>query len=326
MSHTRELTGTVHTPEGLPWEDFQINFTLTPAATTVHATLPSATATAVTGPDGTFALDLEVDVAYRVTLYTALVRSGSSTQYPPGAQFGIVVPAGDGPISLEAVRAAAITPAGDPTVADFAADHLGRTDNPHAVTAAQVGAYTTGQVDAALATKADAAQLAAHAGDTGNPHAVTAAQVGLGSVDNTADAAKPVSGPQQAAFDALADATATALAGKSDTGHQHAAAEITDFAGAVAAVPAVAANTAARHTHANAAALATVTAQTLVPAGGRWYQVLSRDPATLAPAWVDPPGVVVPLVLVGLDGNLDGLNRNGTMVTTGVGAVRWQGV
>ncbi len=47
--------------------------------------------------------------------------------------------------------------------------HETRPDNPHAVDADQVGAYTTGQVDAAIA---------AHAGDTANPHDVDAGQVG----------------------------------------------------------------------------------------------------------------------------------------------------
>jgi hypothetical protein len=44
------------------------------------------------------------------------------------------------------------------------------------------------------------------------------ADVGLGNVDNTADADKPVS-----------TATATALAGKSATGHTHTASNVTDF-------------------------------------------------------------------------------------------------
>lgn len=46
------------------------------------------------------------------------------------------------------------------------------------------------------------AALVAHAANTANPHAVTKAQVGLGSADNTADSAKPVSSAQQVAFDA----------------------------------------------------------------------------------------------------------------------------
>lgn len=49
-----------------------------------------------------------------------------------------------------------------------------------------------------------------HVGDTGNPHNVTKTQVGLGAVDNTADADKPVSGPQAAADAAVATAADTA--------------------------------------------------------------------------------------------------------------------
>jgi len=55
----------------------------------------------------------------------------------------------------------------------------------------------------ALATKADAADLVLHTSNTSNPHSVTKAQVGLGSVDNTADTAKPVSTLQAAAIAAV---------------------------------------------------------------------------------------------------------------------------
>jgi hypothetical protein len=48
------------------------------------------------------------------------------------------------------------------------------------------------------------------------------ADVGLGNVDNTADADKPVS-----------TATATALAGKSDTGHTHAQSDVTGLTAAL---------------------------------------------------------------------------------------------
>lgn len=44
--------------------------------------------------------------------------------------------------------------------------------------------------------KADATALTDHINDHSNPHQVTKSQVGLGNVDNTADANKPVSGPQ----------------------------------------------------------------------------------------------------------------------------------
>ena len=87
------------------------------------------------------------------------------------------------------------------------AAHVADTGNPHAVTAAQAGAYTTSEVDAALASKADTghdheggggaqiahtslsaigvnthAQIDAHMASTANPHAVTKAQVGLANV------------------------------------------------------------------------------------------------------------------------------------------------
>ncbi|MBD5537857.1 MAG: hypothetical protein HDQ99_19840 [Lachnospiraceae bacterium] len=44
--------------------------------------------------------------------------------------------------------------------------------------------------------------LSSHLSDTANPHTVTKSQVGLSDVDNTADAAKPVSTLQQKAIDA----------------------------------------------------------------------------------------------------------------------------
>lgn len=63
--------------------------------------------------------------------------------------------------------------------------------------------YTEAEVDTALGLKASAAALTAHTGNTGNPHGVTKAQIGLGNVDNTSDAAKPISTATQAALTAL---------------------------------------------------------------------------------------------------------------------------
>ena len=48
--------------------------------------------------------------------------------------------------------------------------------------------------------------LASHVADTENPHSVTADQVGLGAVNNTSDADKPVSTAQQTALNAKANA------------------------------------------------------------------------------------------------------------------------
>ena len=126
---------------------------------------------------------------------------------------------------------------------DAQASHAPRTDNPHEVTAAQVGlgnADNTADVDKPVSTaqaaadsavqsaaatdattKANAVQanlnttaanLATHEARTDNPHSVTKGQVGLGSVDNTADVDKPVSTVQQAALDAKADTSSLGAA------------------------------------------------------------------------------------------------------------------
>ena len=78
--------------------------------------------------------------------------------------------------------------------------HTANTDNPHGVTAMQIGAATSGAVAAVEEV------LTAHTNSTGNPHKVTAAQVGLDNVNNTSDAGKPIS-----------TATQTALNGKVPT-------------------------------------------------------------------------------------------------------------
>ena len=78
--------------------------------------------------------------------------------------------------------------------------HISSQSNPHAVTAAQVGADPAGSA-AAVQTS-----LTAHTGNTGNPHSVTAAQVGLGNVDNTSDLNKPISTATQTALNDKAPA------------------------------------------------------------------------------------------------------------------------
>lgn len=56
-------------------------------------------------------------------------------------------------------------------------------------------------------------EILAHTANVSNPHLVTKAQVGLGSVDNTADTAKPVSTAQQAALDLKAPLASPAFTG-----------------------------------------------------------------------------------------------------------------
>lgn len=83
--------------------------------------------------------------------------------------------------------------------------------------------HTTANVtglDTALSAKAPLASPAF----TGTPTGITKAHVGLGSVDNTADAAKPIS-----------TATQTALDGKAATSHTHSTANVTGLDTALAA-------------------------------------------------------------------------------------------
>lgn len=99
------------------------------------------------------------------------------------------------------------------------------------------------------------AALTAHEADTTNPHSVTAAQVGLGSVDNTTDAAKPVSTATQAALDLKAP-----LAGPTFTG-------AVDMTGATVTVPTQSAD----DDSTNAASTAYVDAAVAAGGGGSAY-------------------------------------------------------
>jgi hypothetical protein len=75
-------------------------------------------------------------------------------------------------------------------------------------------------LQAAVDAKADETALTAHTGNTNNPHSTTKAQLGLGNVDNTSDAAKPISTATQAALTAKADASAlTAHTGNTSNPH-----------------------------------------------------------------------------------------------------------
>lgn len=93
-------------------------------------------------------------------------------------------------------------------------DHKNNKNNPHSVTAAQIGlgnVDNTSDMDKPVSTAQGAAigsveyALVQHEKNTDNPHSVTAAQVGLGNVNNTSDANKPVSTAQQAALDKKID-------------------------------------------------------------------------------------------------------------------------
>lgn len=91
---------------------------------------------------------------------------------------------------------------------------LGNVDNTSDAAKPVSGPQRTA-IDAAQAAAVVAANaaLSTHSANIANPHAVTKAQVGLGSADNTADSAKPVSGPQQTALDLKLDRAGGTLTG-----------------------------------------------------------------------------------------------------------------
>lgn len=66
---------------------------------------------------------------------------------------------------------------------------------------AQLEAVPLQYVSQQISGLATQTSLTAHTSRTDNPHVVTKAQVGLGNVDNTSDAAKPISTAAQAALD-----------------------------------------------------------------------------------------------------------------------------
>ena len=75
----------------------------------------------------------------------------------------------------EPATVASVTVKADKSVLEA---HVKNTNNPHAVTAEQVGAYTKSEVNTKLDEKAYQSALEAHVARTDNPHAVTANQVG----------------------------------------------------------------------------------------------------------------------------------------------------
>jgi len=83
--------------------------------------------------------------------------------------------------------------------------HTGRSDNPHSVTATQVG---LGNV-----TNESKTTMFTSPTFTGTVSGVSKAHVGLGSVDNTSDAAKPVSTATQAALDLKANLASPTFTG-----------------------------------------------------------------------------------------------------------------
>ena len=70
--------------------------------------------------------------------------------------------------------------------------HITNTDNPHKVTASQVGAYSISEMDIALGMKANDHDLYTHKTSIQNPHKVTASQVGAYSREETEEKLKNI--------------------------------------------------------------------------------------------------------------------------------------
>lgn len=110
---------------------------------------------------------------------------------------------------IKATANAAETPTGAQAKANAAQSNAVATASGDATTKANNAkddAITAAASDATTKANAVQANLSAHTANTTNPHAVTKAQVGLSDVDNTSDAAKPVSTAQQTALDAKQNA------------------------------------------------------------------------------------------------------------------------
>lgn len=90
-------------------------------------------------------------------------------------------------------------------------NHVNNTNNPHGVTAAQVGLGNVTNVRTESVIKENSKNnvtsgaVYSHTSNKNNPHAVTKAQVGLGNVDNTSDINKPISNAMQTALDKKVD-------------------------------------------------------------------------------------------------------------------------
>lgn len=95
-------------------------------------------------------------------------------------------------------------------------NHIKDFNNPHKVTAEQIGlgnVDNTADIDKPISTAVQEAldtvntKVTEHTENKENPHGVTAEQIGLGNVDNTSDADKPISSATQTALNGKFSAT-----------------------------------------------------------------------------------------------------------------------
>jgi hypothetical protein len=128
---------------------------------------------------------------------------------------------------------------------------------------------TTHNHDTAYEAKNSNIQL--HVASVSNPHATTKSQVGLGSVDNTADAAKPISTATQSALDAKSALTHSHDASYAAISHTHTTLPTTAYAALANGTTAMALGT---NGTVKVTPTATATLTTTVPAAGSRCQVI----------------------------------------------------
>ena len=198
----RPVTGTIRTPTGEPWPEFTLDFTVTPSAYTLDAQYPYKSHEVTTGPDGTFSVDLVTGISYEVALTTAFDTTRSGTRYPPGTRFIVTVPEGEGPISLEELRALNEPPR-TPGIIDIVD---GKADRDHT--------HIIDDVEGLQDALADAGDTSAIEVD------IAALQTGKADAGHTHDTG------EVAGLD-------TALAGKADAGHDHQLGDVTGLSAAL---------------------------------------------------------------------------------------------
>ncbi|HEY0171514.1 MAG TPA: hypothetical protein VGB98_10860 [Pyrinomonadaceae bacterium] len=218
---TRTVTGTIRKPDGGPWVGAKVTFELTKNTYTSAASFPATTVTAMTNSSG------QVCVAPcsspGVTLWTnaeGLAPTQYKVTYPDGAYFYGNLSAGAA-LDLSTWRASSTTPAAasNQTVLQSIVDAHSAAADPHPgyLTQAEGGALYE-PLGGGAATLDELTDVAVSSLATGHAlvfngslfvnRALAKADVGLGSVDNTSDAAKPVSTATQASLDLKADASA----------------------------------------------------------------------------------------------------------------------
>lgn len=210
QSTTRTVTGTVKKPDGTAWVGASVKFVLTKGSYSTTTQFPVTTITKTTDSQGQFTATLWVtSEALKFTRYECTL--------PDGDTFKFDLTAGSS-IDLATLRAASGTAPTPPDPAYALLESLITTHeaaaNPHPGYLTQAegdllyeplgggGASALDDLTDVMVTSPAASHALVFNGTLWANRPLVKGDVGLGSVDNTSDAAKPVSTATQAALDA----------------------------------------------------------------------------------------------------------------------------